>query len=109
MNGGYISLKRNTEKNAAHIKGGRIEILKGLLWARLPCILIDTLKNKTVVERQNIIRHEYRHYINEELKISSPDYDVKPKENETEEDNTNRLLVYYSSPIESFSSSASFY
>lgn len=99
MGGGYIGNK-NTDKKKQDgtpvVVDGKVDILPGLS-VTLPCILVDNLTHPSPVERQYLIRHEYRHFVNEKLKVESPLYDLSTEGNAQK---IEELKKYYTSPDE---------
>jgi hypothetical protein len=65
-----------------------------------PAILIDNSSYPSVGDRINVIIHEYRHHINTQLWIESPEYDALGKPNESETERIKRMVKYLQSPDE---------
>ena len=94
--GGYMSLER-MRKTKGQIP---YQPIPNVDWKIMPpAIFIDNGENPSIADQTHVIIHEYRHYLNEQLGVESPTYDVLGKKKNME-DAIQKQLVYLSSPDE---------
>ena len=93
--GGYYSVD-----NIKKATGGKTEFepVPGFK-VTAPVIIIDNLQAKTVGDRTSTIIHEYRHHINVQLWVDSPEYE-NPGDAKDEEEQVQRTVKYLTNPQE---------